>query len=62
MVSCLVQGGGSRHRSIRVGVEALAAEDEPPDVVVVHDGARPLVPPDTLAQVSGAWQGCGGKG
>ncbi|XP_050723648.1 D-ribitol-5-phosphate cytidylyltransferase-like isoform X2 [Eriocheir sinensis] len=48
----VVHGGGSRHRSIRVGVEALAAEDEPPDVVVVHDGARPLVPPDTLAQVA----------
>lgn len=49
-----MQGGGSRHRSIRVGVEVLAAEDNPPDVVVVHDGARPLVPPDILAEVSGS--------
>ncbi|KAK8377818.1 hypothetical protein O3P69_014045 [Scylla paramamosain] len=47
----VIQGGGSRHRSIRVGVEALAAEEDPPDVVVVHDGARPIVPLHTLAQV-----------
>ncbi|KAG0717546.1 D-ribitol-5-phosphate cytidylyltransferase [Chionoecetes opilio] len=46
------QGGGSRHRSIRMGVEALAAEEDPPDVVVVHDGARPLLPLHTLTQVA----------
>ncbi|XP_045101624.1 D-ribitol-5-phosphate cytidylyltransferase-like isoform X2 [Portunus trituberculatus] len=48
----VIQGGGSRHRSIRMGVEALAAEEVPPDVVVVHDGARPFVPLHTLAQVA----------
>ncbi|KAK8745677.1 hypothetical protein OTU49_000317 [Cherax quadricarinatus] len=45
----VIQGGGSRHRSIRAGVEALA--DDPPDVVVVHDGVRPLLPLNTLAEV-----------
>jgi 2-C-methyl-D-erythritol 4-phosphate cytidylyltransferase/2-C-methyl-D-erythritol 2,4-cyclodiphosphate synthase len=37
-----VQGGATRQASVLAGLEALAAE--PPDLVAVHDGARPLVP------------------
>ncbi|CAG0897283.1 unnamed protein product [Darwinula stevensoni] len=42
-----VQGGQSRHRSIHNGLLALKDLDEPPQpesVVVIHDGARPVVP------------------
>ncbi|MDJ0389816.1 bifunctional 2-C-methyl-D-erythritol 4-phosphate cytidylyltransferase/2-C-methyl-D-erythritol 2,4-cyclodiphosphate synthase [Roseomonas sp. E05] len=37
-----VQGGATRQASVRAGLEALAAA--PPDVVLVHDAARPFVP------------------
>lgn len=43
------QGRATRHRSIRVGLSALS--DDPPEVVVIHDGVRPLVPLPTLRQV-----------
>ncbi|XP_071538956.1 uncharacterized protein [Panulirus ornatus] len=56
----VVQGGRSRHRSISVGVEALA--QDPPDVVLVHDGVRPLLPPDILAQVVVWAERCGAAG
>ena len=40
-----VAGGAERQDSVRAGLEALAAlpEAERPDVVLVHDGARPYV-------------------
>jgi 2-C-methyl-D-erythritol 4-phosphate cytidylyltransferase/2-C-methyl-D-erythritol 2,4-cyclodiphosphate synthase len=41
-----VPGGATRHTSVRAGLEALAAD--PPDVVLIHDGARPLVPRGTI--------------
>lgn len=54
-----VAGGATRQESVRRGLEALA--DNPPDVVLVHDAARPVVPPGTipallatLAEVPGA--------
>ena len=36
-----VAGGASRQESVRLGLESLAAD--PPDAVLIHDGARPLV-------------------
>jgi 2-C-methyl-D-erythritol 4-phosphate cytidylyltransferase / 2-C-methyl-D-erythritol 2,4-cyclodiphosphate synthase len=39
-VTC-VAGGATREASVRAGLEALA--EDPPDVVLIHDGARPLV-------------------
>ena len=39
-------GGASRQDSVRAGLEALAAD--PPAIVLVHDGARPVVPPGTV--------------
>jgi 2-C-methyl-D-erythritol 4-phosphate cytidylyltransferase / 2-C-methyl-D-erythritol 2,4-cyclodiphosphate synthase len=47
-----VAGGATRQQSVRAGLEALAAD--PPDVVLVHDGARPVVPPGTVAAVLAA--------
>ncbi len=42
-----VAGGATRQASVRAGLESLAAN--PPDIVLVHDAARPIVPPGTLA-------------
>jgi 2-C-methyl-D-erythritol 4-phosphate cytidylyltransferase/2-C-methyl-D-erythritol 2,4-cyclodiphosphate synthase len=42
-----VPGGATRQASVRAGLEALLSEA--PDVVLIHDGARPLVPPGTIA-------------
>lgn len=54
-----VAGGTTRQESVRRGLEALEAD--PPDLVLVHDAARPIVPPGTvpallaaLAEVPGA--------
>ena len=37
-----VAGGATRQESVRHGLESL--EEAPPDLVLIHDGARPLVP------------------
>ncbi len=42
-----VEGGASRQQSVLNGLEALAAE--PPDLVAIHDAARPFVRPDDIA-------------
>ena len=47
-----VAGGATRQASVRAGLEALAAE--PPARVLVHDAARPVVPPVTLAALLAA--------
>ncbi len=41
-----VPGGATRQESVRAGLEALAAQA--PDVVLVHDAARPLIPAGTI--------------
>ncbi len=41
-----VPGGATRQDSVRAGLEALAAHA--PDLVLVHDGARPYVPQGTI--------------
>src|SRR3954447_20545602 len=43
----IVGGGAARQDSVRAGLEALAPHA--PDVVLVHDGARPFVPEGTVA-------------
>lgn len=45
----LVEGGETRQESVRRGLLALAAT--PPDLVLVHDGARPWIAPDVVARV-----------
>ncbi|AWK87048.1 bifunctional 2-C-methyl-D-erythritol 4-phosphate cytidylyltransferase/2-C-methyl-D-erythritol 2,4-cyclodiphosphate synthase [Azospirillum thermophilum] len=44
-----VAGGGARQDSVRHGLEALAAA--PPDLVLIHDAARPLVDAQTIGAV-----------
>ncbi len=41
-----VPGGTTRQDSVRLGLEVLVAHA--PDVVLVHDAARPLIPPGTV--------------
>lgn len=48
-----VAGGASRQDSVRNGLEALAA-DGAPDLVLIHDAARPLIDAATISAVIGA--------
>ncbi len=41
-----VPGGATRQESVRAGLEALAAHA--PDIVLVHDAARPVIPSGTV--------------
>jgi len=50
----VVPGGAQRQDSVRAGLEALAAHA--PDVVLVHDGARPVIPADTVPALLAALQ------
>jgi len=47
-----VPGGATRQHSVRAGLEALAAHA--PDIVLVHDAARPLIPAGTIAALLAA--------
>lgn len=47
----IVKGGGSAQESIRNGVERLETELEADDLVIIHDGIRPLVEPSVLTDV-----------
>jgi 2-C-methyl-D-erythritol 4-phosphate cytidylyltransferase/2-C-methyl-D-erythritol 2,4-cyclodiphosphate synthase len=47
-----VTGGATRQESVRRGLEALAAHH--PDRVLIHDGARPLVPHSLIRRVAQA--------
>jgi 2-C-methyl-D-erythritol 4-phosphate cytidylyltransferase / 2-C-methyl-D-erythritol 2,4-cyclodiphosphate synthase len=42
-----IAGGATRQLSVRRGLEALMADD-PPDLVLIHDAARPFCPPDVI--------------
>lgn len=44
-----ITGGGTRDASVRLGLEALAAGDDPPGRVLIHDGVRPFVTAETIS-------------
>ncbi len=48
----IVPGGAQRQDSVRAGLEALAAQA--PDIVLVHDAARPSIPPGTIEAILAA--------
>ena len=48
----VVPGGATRQESVLAGLEALAPHA--PDVVLVHDAARPCIPPGTVAALLAA--------
>lgn len=54
----VVPGGATRQASVRAGLEALAPYA--PDVVLVHDAARPLFPPGTVDDLLRALRSCPG--
>jgi 2-C-methyl-D-erythritol 4-phosphate cytidylyltransferase/2-C-methyl-D-erythritol 2,4-cyclodiphosphate synthase len=47
-----IQGGATRQESVRRGLEALALDA--PDLVLIHDAARPLVSADIVGRVLAA--------
>jgi 2-C-methyl-D-erythritol 4-phosphate cytidylyltransferase/2-C-methyl-D-erythritol 2,4-cyclodiphosphate synthase len=47
-----VNGGATRQASVRAGLEALAADA--PDVVLIHDAARPFVTPALISRAIAA--------
>jgi len=49
-----VAGGATRQASVRAGLEALAAAESPPDVVLIHDAARCSLPADVITRVIAA--------
>ena len=51
-----VPGGATRQHSVRAGLEALDAlpAEQRPELVLVHDGARPFVPADLVRRVLAA--------
>ena len=48
----VVPGGATRQDSVRAGLEALAPHA--PDIVLIHDAARPVIPPGTIAALIAA--------
>ena len=50
-----VAGGATRQESVRNGLESLAKA--PPDLVLIHDGARPLVPAAVIDEALDALAG-----
>jgi 2-C-methyl-D-erythritol 4-phosphate cytidylyltransferase/2-C-methyl-D-erythritol 2,4-cyclodiphosphate synthase len=59
-LACLppVAGGATRAASVRAGLAALAAD--PPAMILVHDAARPVIPPGTIAALRAALAGAPG--
>jgi 2-C-methyl-D-erythritol 4-phosphate cytidylyltransferase/2-C-methyl-D-erythritol 2,4-cyclodiphosphate synthase len=47
-----IPGGVTRQDSVRAGLEMLAPHT--PDIVLVHDAARPIIPPGTIPALLGA--------
>ena len=48
----LITGGATRQQSVRLGLEALAASA--PDLVLIHDAARPILPASVIARLIAA--------
>ena len=44
-------GGDKRQSSVRLGLEALMKLPKPPDLVLIHDGARPFVDPGLIGRI-----------
>lgn len=50
----LVEGGRTRQESVFRGLEALSAQPQPPEVVLIHDAVRPLIPAELTGRVVAA--------
>jgi 2-C-methyl-D-erythritol 4-phosphate cytidylyltransferase / 2-C-methyl-D-erythritol 2,4-cyclodiphosphate synthase len=49
-VGPLIVGGATRQESVRRGLEALSVE-RAPDLVLIHDAARPFCPPEVIERL-----------
>jgi len=47
----IISGGGSAQESIYLGVMHLSGKCQPTDMVMIHDGIRPLVDPAVISDV-----------
>jgi len=54
-VGDVIIGGATRQESVRRGLEALSAEGAP-DLVLIHDAARPFCPPEVIDRLLKALQ------
>ena len=48
-ITALVEGGETRSRSVKNGLASLKLKDD--DLVLIHDGARPVVPQEVIHNV-----------
>lgn len=48
-VSTIVPGGSTGHDSIRIGLEAIKNEAQEQDIVLIHDGVRPLITEELIS-------------
>lgn len=55
----IVDGGASGQESIRNGVYALEGEIDADDIVVIHDGVRPMLDEEVLTDVVRVCRNCG---
>lgn len=59
----VTSGGPSRHKSIAAGIKALSyTAATSPEIVIIHDAVRPLVPIETLKEVVWAAKQFGAAG
>lgn len=49
-VTAIVPGGGTGHDSIYLGLRAMEAASEKDEIVLIHDGVRPLINEDLISQ------------
>lgn len=56
-VTAVVAGGAERYHSVYGGLSALDGHGREPDLVLIHDGARPLVSEDVIRRtMEAAWE------
>ena len=53
-VSAPITGGATRQQSVFNGLMALAAKGAEPDIVLIHDAARPFLPADVIDRLLAA--------
>lgn len=49
-VSMIVPGGATGHLSIYNGLEAMKVSSKPEDIVLIHDGVRPLITAELISK------------
>lgn len=57
-VKAVIPGGKERYHSVCLGLEELMKRQEPPDYVMIHDGARPFVDQAVIARCAQAAEQC----